>query len=147
MQKTTLAVTQRHEADWYVVDASRETLGRMATRVARILMGKHKPNYTPHADVGDFVVVINAADVQVSGTKAESKVYRRHTSYPSGLRETLYSKMRERHPTEMVRLAVRRMMPKNTLGRHMMRKLKVHGGAQHPHHAQNPKPLSFGTAK
>lgn len=147
MQKTTLATTRRHEAAWHVVDASRETLGRMATRVARILMGKHKPTYTPHADVGDFVVVINAADVRVSGTKAETKVYRRHTTFPGGLRETSYARMRERHPTEMVRLAVKRMMPKGTLGRTMLKKLKVYGGAEHPHHAQNPQPLSFGTAR
>jgi large subunit ribosomal protein L13 len=147
MSKTTLARTARHEAAWFVVDASRETLGRMASRVARILQGKHKPTYTPHADQGDFVVVVNSATVGVSGTKARDKVYRRHTGYPGGLRETSWPRMKARHPEEMVRQAVKRMMPKSTLGRHMLRKLKIYPGAQHPHHAQDPQPLSFGTGR
>ena len=145
MTKTTLASTARSTAAWHVVDASQEVLGRMAARVARILMGKHKPTYTPHADTGDFVVVINAADVQVTGRKATDKVYRHHTRYPGGLVTTTYAERRTYHPTEIVREAVRRMLPKTTLGRHMLRKLKVFKGKDHTHHAQQPAPLSFGT--
>jgi large subunit ribosomal protein L13 len=146
MTQTTFARTNRSAARWVLVDASKERLGRMATHVARILMGKHKPEYTPHADVGDFVVVINSADVQVTGRKATDKLYYRHTRHPGGLVTTPYPKMREKHPEEMVRLAVRRMMPKTNLGRHMMRKLKIYPGKDHPHQSQAPEALSFGTA-
>ena len=146
MNKTTFSVTDRDAAQWYVVDASREVLGRMSARVAQILQGKHKPTYTPHADVGDFVVVINAQDVRVTGRKAERKVYRHHTGYPGGQVETSFARMRERHPEDIVRMAVRRMMPKTTLGRHMMRKLKVYAGKDHPHHAQKPEALTFQAA-
>ena len=146
MHKTTLATTDRASASWFVVDASQETLGRMAAEIARILMGKHKPEYTPHADVGDFVVVTNARDVGVTGRKAENKVYRHHTHHPGGLVEWSYQRMRERHPEDIVRLAVRRMMPKTTMGRHMLRKLKIYPGAEHPHHAQKPQALTFGTS-
>ena len=145
MTTTTLASTARSIAKWYLVDASNEVLGRMAARIARMLMGKHKPTYTPHADTGDFVVVINAADVQVTGRKAQDKVYRHHTRYPGGLRTTPYPEMKQRHPTSMVREAVRRMLPKHTLGRHMLSKLKVFPGKEHDHHAQKPEPLAFGT--
>jgi large subunit ribosomal protein L13 len=143
MNKTTLAVTDRASASWYVVDASRETLGRMSARVAQILMGKHKPTYTPHADVGDFVVVINAEKVKVTGRKAEDKVYRHHTGWPGGLVERSFGRLRERHPEEIIKLAVRRMMPKTTMGRHMQRKLKVYRGQEHPHHAQKPEALTI----
>jgi large subunit ribosomal protein L13 len=145
MTTTTLASTARSIAKWHLVDASNEVLGRMAAQVARILMGKHKPTYTPHADTGDFVVVINAADVKVTGRKAQDKVYRYHTRYPGGLRTTPYQEMKKRHPTEMVREAVRRMLPKSTMGRHMLSKLKVFPGKEHDHHAQKPEPLAFGT--
>jgi large subunit ribosomal protein L13 len=145
MNDTTFTATDRAQAAWYVVDASREVLGRMAVEIARRLQGKHKPSYTPHADVGDFVVVVRAADAHVTGRKAQDKVYRHHTGYPGGLVERSFQRMRERHPEEIVRLAVRRMMPKTTLGRHMLRKLKVYPGAEHPHHAQKPELLSFGT--
>jgi large subunit ribosomal protein L13 len=145
MTKTTLAATSRSTAKWHVVDASQEVLGRMAAQIARILMGKHRPTYTPHADMGDFVVVTNAADVIVTGRKATDKVYIHHTRYPGGLVKTPYPEMKQRHPTEMVREAVRRMMPKTTLGRHMLRKLKVFPGKDHTHHAQKPEPLAFGT--
>jgi large subunit ribosomal protein L13 len=145
MTKTTLASTARSTAKWYLVDASTEVLGRMAARVAQILMGKHKPVYTPHADTGDFVVVINAADVQVTGRKAEDKLYRHHTRYPGGLVTIPYPELKQRHPTAMVREAVRRMLPKNTMGRHMLSKLKVFPGKDHDHHAQKPEPLAFGT--
>ena len=144
MQKTTVAKTDRNQAAWYVVDASQETLGRMAAEIARRLMGKHKPEYTPHADVGDYIVVINARDVQLSGQKKDKKVYRSHTHYPGGLREIPYAVMNERHPEDIVRLAVRRMMPKTNLGRRMMKKLKIYADDRHQHHAQNPQPLKIG---
>jgi len=147
MNRTTFSTTDRAAARWYVVDASQEVLGRMSANVARILQGKTKPEYTPHADVGDFVVVINAAKVRVTGRKAEKKVYLRYTGYPGGQVEESFERMRERHPEEIVRLAVRRMMPKTTMGRHMLKKLKIYPKAQHPHHAQKPEVLSFDTAK
>ncbi|MHC5010350.1 MAG: 50S ribosomal protein L13 [Planctomycetota bacterium] len=145
MNKTTFSTTNRADAKWYVVDASQEILGRMAARISGLLQGKHKPTYTPHADVGDFVVVTNAAKVRLSGRKAEKKVYRHHTGYPGGLVEQSYARMKENRPEEIVRLAVRRMMPKTTMGRHMLKKLKIYPGAEHPHHAQKPESLSFGT--
>lgn len=147
MNKTTFASTDRAAAEWILIDASKEVLGRMAAVVARMLQGKHKPTYTAHADVGDFVVVINAREVQVTGKKAEDKVYRRHTGYPGGLVEEPFQRMRERHPEDIVRLAVRRMMPKTTLGRHMMTKLKIYPGAEHPHHAQKPRTMDLGTGR
>ena len=146
MNKTTLASTDRAAASWYVVDASQETLGRMAAGIARILMGKHKPTYTPHADVGDFVVVVNAGKVGVTGRKATDKVYRHHTHHPGGLVERTFPVMKERHPEDIVKLAVRRMLPKTTLGRHMLKKMKVYRGAEHPHHAQGPERLTFRKA-
>jgi large subunit ribosomal protein L13 len=147
MNKTTFSTTDRAAAGWYVVDASQEVLGRMAARVAHILQGKHKPTYTPHADVGDFVIVTNAAKVKVTGRKAEKKVYRHYTGYPGGMVEESYARMQERRPESIIKLAVRRMMPKTTLGRHMLRKLKVYAGHDHPHHAQKPEVLSFGTGE
>ncbi|MDJ0520945.1 MAG: 50S ribosomal protein L13 [Planctomycetota bacterium] len=145
MQKTTVKQTDRSQASWFVVDASQEVLGRMATEVARRLMGKHKPEYTPHADVGDFIVVINASKVQLTGAKKEKKVYRWHTHHPGGLREVPFARMNERHPEDIIRLAVRRMMPKTNLGRQMMKKLKIYAGDRHEHHAQKPTPISFGS--
>ena len=147
MKKTTVAKTDRDSADWYVVDAAQETLGRMAAEIAKRLMGKHKPIYTPHADVGDFIIVLNAGKVQVTGAKREKKIYRHHTQHPGGLKEITFQRMVERHPEDIVRLAVRRMMPKTTLGRHMLKKLKISADDRHEHHAQQPKPLSFGTGK
>jgi large subunit ribosomal protein L13 len=146
-QKTTVAKTDRDAAEWFVVDASQETLGRMASQIAKILMGKHKPQYTPHADVGDFVVVINAAKVQVTGQKRDRKIYRHHSQNPGGLKEITFARMLERHPEDIVRLAVRRMMPKTTMGRHMLKKLKITADERHEHHAQQPKALSFGTGR
>ena len=143
MNKTTFASTDRATASWYVVDASQETLGRMAAEISKILMGKHKPIYTPHADVGDFVIVLNAGKVRVTGKKATDKIYRYHTGHPGGLVERTFPMMQERHPEDIVRLAVRRMMPKTTMGRHMLKKLKVFRGAEHPHHAQGPERLTF----
>jgi large subunit ribosomal protein L13 len=144
---TTFRTTRRDQAVWHVVDASKETLGRMAARIAHVLQGKHKPTYTPHADVGDFVVVVNAKDVQVTGRKRQDKIYRHYTGYHGGLVTQTWERMMERKPTEVVRLAVRRMMPKTRLGRAMLSKLKVVAGPEHRHHAQAPKPLSFGTGR
>ena len=128
------------ERKWYVVDAEGQTLGRLATEIARILRGKNKPQYTPHVDTGDFVVVVNAEKVVVTGRKAEQKVYRRHSGYPGGLKETSYEQMMERRPTEILRRAVKGMMPKNRLARQQLRKLKIYAGPEHPHAAQNPQP-------
>ena len=127
------------ERKWYVIDADGETLGRLATGIARILRGKNKPQYTPHVDVGDFVVVVNADRVVVTGKKAEQKVYRRHSGYPGGMRETSYGRMIERRPTEILRKAVYGMMPKTRLARQQLRKLKIYAGPEHPHAAQNPQ--------
>ncbi len=127
--------------NWYVVDATDRVLGRLAARIATVLMGKNKPTYTPHVDTGDFVVVVNAGRVKVTGRKRETTVYQRYTHYPHGLRETTMERMLQRHPERVLREAVRRMLPKNKLARHMLSKLKLHNGPTHPHQAQNPQPL------
>jgi large subunit ribosomal protein L13 len=129
------------ERRWYVVDAEGQTLGRLATEIARVLRGKNKPQYTPHVDTGDFVVVVNAEKVVVTGKKAEQKVYRRHSGYPGGLKETSYEQMMERRPTEILRKAVKGMMPNTRLARQQLRKLKIYAGPEHPHAAQNPQRL------
>ncbi len=127
------------ERKWYVIDAEGQTLGRQASEIARLLRGKNKPQYTPHVDVGDFVVVVNAHKIVVTGKKAEQKVYRRHSGYPGGMKETSYERMLERRPEEIVRRAVYGMMPKSRLARRQMRKLKIYAGPEHPHAAQNPQ--------
>lgn len=137
--KSYMARPQQVERKWYVVDAEGKTLGRLATEIARILRGKNKAQYTPHVDTGDFVVVINADRVSVSGKKAEQKLYRRHTGYPGGLRETSYEQMMDRKPTEILRKAVYGMMPKTRLARQQFKKLKIYAGAEHPHEAQRPE--------
>jgi len=129
------------ERKWYVVDATDQTLGRLATRIALILKGKHKPVYAPHMDVGDFVIVVNAEKVHVTGRKMEQKRYYRHSGYPGGLREISLRDQIEKHPTRVVERAVRGMLPKNALGRQMYRKLKVYAGPDHPHAAQQPEAL------
>jgi large subunit ribosomal protein L13 len=129
------------ERKWYVVDAEGRTLGRLATEIVKILRGKNKPQYTPHVDVGDFVVVVNAEKVVVTGKKAEQKVYRRHSGYPGGMKETSYGRMMERRPAEILRRAVYGMMPKTRLARQQLRKLKIYAGPEHPHAAQNPQKL------
>ena len=144
---STFQTTKRHRAEWFVVDASQEVLGRMAARVAQILQGKHKPTWTAHADTGDFVVVINAAKVQVTGRKADDKFYRYYTGNHGGLRTIHYPRMLDRHPTDIVKYAVRRMLPKTSLGRHMLSKLKVFAGPEHTHAAQRPTALALGTGK
>ena len=124
------------EREWHVVDATDKTLGRMASQVAKLLMGKHKPIYARHIDTGDYVVVINAAKIRVSGKKAEQKTYYRHSGYPGGLRSLTFKKLSASHPTRVIEFAVKGMLPKNRLGRAMFKKLKVYSGGEHPHHAQ-----------
>jgi large subunit ribosomal protein L13 len=128
---------------WYVVDAENLVLGRLASEVAKILRGKHKPFFTPHVDTGDFVIVVNADKVTLTGKKWAQKTYRWHTGYPGGFREIVAEKMRQRRPERIIELAVRGMLPKNKLGRAMIRKLKVYASSTHPHAAQQPEPLRF----
>ena len=132
---------------WHVVDADGLVLGRLATEVARILRGKHKVTYAPHMDTGDHVIIVNAANVVLTSDKAEKKFARRHTGYPGGLRETRYTDLMATRPEEAVRKAVRGMLPKNRLGRSMLRKLKVYAGPTHPHAAQGPVPLDLSGAR
>ena len=131
------------ERKWYVVDATDKVLGRLASEIAQILRGKRKPEYAPHADVGDHVIVINAEKIKVTGAKAENKVYHRHTGYAGGLRTTPYSRMIERHPDRVIRKAVQGMLPHTRLGRTQIKKLRVYAGAEHRHQAQNPEPLDL----
>jgi large subunit ribosomal protein L13 len=128
--------------NWHVIDAENQVLGRIASKVANILMGKHKPSYTPFIDMGDHVIVVNAAKVRLTGRKEEQKMYRSHSGYPGGLTETLARTVRERRPTRMVEEAISGMLPKNKLGKQMYRKLNVYAGAKHPHDAQKPVALA-----
>lgn len=132
------------EHNWYVIDAEGVVLGRLAAKVATILRGKHRPQFTPHADCGDHVIVINAGKVRVTGRKEEQKTYYRHSGYPGGLKSTSLKDMRATYPERIIEAAVRGMLPKNPLGRKMFKKLKVYGGDKHPHKAQNPTPMSIG---
>ena len=141
--KTFSAKPSTIQQGWYVVDAAGKTLGRLASVIAGRLRVKHKPEYTPHMDTGDFIVVINAAKVRVTGNKVDDKMYYRHTGYPGGLKVTNFAKLIQRDPGEVIERAVRGMLPKNPLGRAMFRKLKVYTGAEHPHVAQQPKPLDI----
>ena len=129
--------------DWYVVDAEGKTLGRMATEIARRLRGKHKPEYTPHVDTGDYIIVVNAEKVRVTGNKAKDKMYYRHTGYPGGLRSMSFEKMVDHAPERTVEFAVKGMLPKGPLGRAMYAKLKVYAGTEHPHQAQQPQALNL----
>ena len=131
------------EQRWFLVDAEGVTLGRLATQVATILRGKHKPMYTPHLDTGDYVVVINAEKVNVTGKKEEQKRYYRHSGYPGGFRSTPLNDMLERHPERVIEAAVKGMIPHTNLGRDQIKKLKVYAGANHPHAAQKPEPLNL----
>ncbi len=131
------------EQRWYAVDATDQILGRLATKIATVLMGKHKPTYTAHVDTGDFVVVTNAHKIRVTGKKADTMVYPRYSYYPGGYKEIPYKRVLERHPDRIIREAVRRMLPKNALGRKMLKKLKVYASDGHPHTAQQPSPLAF----
>ncbi len=141
--KTEITKPADVERAWFVVDAEGQTLGRLSTRVAAILRGKHKPGFTPSVDCGDYVVVINADKIQVKGQKLENKMYYRHSGYPGGLREMTLREQLERFPTRPIELAVKGMLPKNKLGRQMFKKLKVYAGAEHPHQAQQPTVLEL----
>ena len=141
--KTYVATPSTRERDWLLVDAEGKTLGRLATQIADTLRGKRKPEYTPHIDVGDFVIVVNAEKVAVTGNKREHKVYRRHSGYPGGLRTRTLGQMLERRPEEVIRLAVKGMLPRTRLGRAQLRKLKVYAGPDHPHEAQKPEPMEI----
>lgn len=140
---STLAKPQEVERKWYVIDAEGRNLGRMASEVASILRGKKKATFTPHVDCGDYVIVINAEKVAVTGKKRQEKIYKRHTGYPGGLREVSFEELMEKHPTEAVRHAVKGMMPKGKLGRQMFKKLKVYAGPEHEHQAQKPEVWDF----
>jgi large subunit ribosomal protein L13 len=139
--KTYSAKPKEIEQRWYVVDAEGQTLGRLATRIADTLRGKRKPQFTPHVDTGDFVVVVNAEKIAVTGKKLEQKLYYRHSGYPGGLRSRTLAEQLERRPTEVIRKAVKGMLPRNRLARRQITKLKVYSGPTHPHEAQNPQPL------
>jgi large subunit ribosomal protein L13 len=143
VKRTYVTKPEDIERNWYVVDASGQTLGRLASEVARIVRGKHKPIYSPAVDVGDYVIVINADKVYVTGRKLDQKMYYRHSGYPGGLTEVSLRRMLEEHPTRVIEHAVRGMLPKNRLGRKMIRKLKVYAGSDHPHQAQQPEPLEL----
>ncbi|HHT96124.1 MAG TPA: 50S ribosomal protein L13 [Clostridia bacterium] len=136
--KTYMAKADSIEKKWYVVDAEGRTLGRLASEIAKILMGKNKPEYTPSVDTGDYVIVINADKVVVTGKKETQKLYRRHTGYVGGLREVVYRDLMAKHPDRIITYAVKGMLPKNKLGRHMLKKMKVYAGSEHNHQAQNP---------
>lgn len=142
-QKSFLASAKTHQHEWYVVDAKDRILGRLATRVAMVLMGKHKPTYTPFLDTGDFVVVVNADQIRLTGRKPEQKVYKRFSGYPGGQKEVPFAIEFAKHPEEVVRHAVLNMLPRGTLGRQQIQKLKVYRGTAHPHAAQQPKPLEI----
>ena len=141
--KTLSAKAAQVRRGWYLVDASDRVLGRLAAELARRLRGKHKPEFTPHVDTGDFIVVVNAAKIRVTGRKAENKMYYRHSTYPGGIYATNFAKMQARFPTRALELAVKGMLPKGPLGYAMFRKLKVYPGVQHPHIAQQPKTLEI----
>lgn len=143
MQKTYYPKPDEISREWLLVDANDQNLGRLATRIAEVLIGKHKPTYTPGVDMGDFVVVVNAERVTVTGNKLEDKIYYRHTGYPGGIKETNLKNMLERNPDRVLRAAVWGMVPHNKLGRALMKKLKIYAGPEHPHEAQQPKPLEF----
>ena len=141
--KTVSTRPQDVSRTWFVVDAENKILGRLATEIASRLRGKHKPEYTPHVDTGDYIVVINAEKVRVSGNKAKNKMYYRHSGYMGGLKATNFSDMIERSPERVIEIAVKGMLPRNPLGREMYRKLKVYAGSQHQHAAQQPQPLEI----
>jgi len=141
--KTYVATPADRQRDWYLVDAEGKTLGRLATRIADALRGKRKPQYTPHIDTGDFVVVINAEKVRVTGDKLASKLYWRHSGYPGGIKSRTLGEQLERRPEEVLRRAVKGMLPRNRLARQQLRKLKIYAGPEHPHQAQQPKQMEI----
>jgi large subunit ribosomal protein L13 len=141
--KTFSAKPREVKRDWYIVDATGQVLGRVAAEIARRLRGKHKPEFTPHVDTGDYIVVVNAEKLRVTGNKAKDKLYHRHTTYPGGIRTTTFGKLQEKHPERVLTMAVKGMLPKGPLGYAMLKKMKVYAGTKHPHTAQQPKPLQI----
>lgn len=141
--KTYMANPDKLEKKWYVVDASGQTLGRLASEVAKILRGKNKPEFTPFVDTGDYVIIVNAEKIAVSGKKLDQKIYYRHSDYVGGMKETTLKEMLDRHPERVLELAVKGMLPKGPLGREMYKKLHVYTGAEHPHAAQKPEAITF----
>ena len=139
--KTYQATKEELDRKWYLVNAEGKVLGRLSTELAKILKGKNKPIYTPHLDTGDFVIVVNAGKVTLTGKKLKDKIYYHHTGYPGGIKQMNAEKLLAKKPTEMIRMAVKGMLPKNSLGRQMIRKLKIYAGPNHPHEAQRPIPL------
>jgi large subunit ribosomal protein L13 len=133
--------TARHS--WYLVDATDKTLGRLSTEIANRLRGKHKPEFTPHVDTGDYIVVVNAEKIRVTGNKVDGKIYHHHTGYPGGIKSVTFGEMMDKAPTRAIEKAVKGMMPKNKLARSMLTKLKVYAGSEHPHAAQQPAPLEL----
>ncbi len=145
MNKTITPKNDAIDRQWYLVDAENQTLGRLASQIASVLRGKNKPHFTPHLDTGDFVVVVNAEKIQISGKKGEQKLYRRHSGRPGGMKVETFNSLQERIPERIVEKAVKGMLPHNSLGRQLFRKLKVYKGADHPHAAQEPKILNLDT--
>lgn len=145
MNKTYVPPQDSIEQNWYLVDAANQRLGRLATEIARILRGKNKPTYTPYMDTGDFVIVVNAEKVQVTGKKRDQKLYRRHSGRPGGMKVETFAKLQARIPERIIEQAVRGMLPKNSLGRQLFTKLKVYKGSEHPHAAQKPKTITIET--
>ena len=141
--KTFSAKAHEVKRDWYIIDASNKVLGRVATEIARRLRGKHKAEYTPHVDTGDYIVVINAEKITVTGRKFKEKMYYRHTGFPGGIKSISFDKLQDQNPVRIIELAVKGMLPKNVLGREMYRKMKVYAGSEHPHAAQQPKKLEI----
>ena len=139
--KTFSAKSETVKRDWYVIDATDKILGRLATDIARRLRGKHKPEYTPHVDTGDYIVIINAQNIKTTGNKTKDKIYYRHTGYPGGIKQITFEKLLAKSPEQVIEKAVKGMLPRNPLGRAMFRKLKVYAGAEHPHAAQQPQTL------
>ena len=141
--KTYSAKPETVKRDWYVIDATDKVLGRLSTEIARRLRGKHKPEYTPHVDTGDYIIVVNAEKVRVTGNKETDKMYHHHTGYIGSLKSTNLAKLRQEHPERIIQKSVKGMLPKNALGRAMFKKLKVYAGEQHNHAAQQPQPLEI----
>lgn len=141
--ETSLLKREEVKRDWVLIDASGQVLGRLASKVARVLMGKHKPTYTPHIDSGDFVVVLNASKIRVTGKKLKDKIYYHHSGYPGGLKEIRLEELLKRHPERVIYLAVKRMLPKNKLQAKRLRRLKIYSDSKHPHQAQRPIPLAL----
>lgn len=141
--KTYSAKAETVQRDWYIVDAADQTLGRLSTEIARRLRGKHKPEYTPHVDTGDYIVVINAEKVRVTGNKSKQKMYYSHTGYPGGIKDISFEKLIDKAPERVIQSAVKGMLPRGPLGRAMFKKMKVYAGAEHPHASQQPQALSL----